>query len=158
MIYDARREKIVGNYSGETVIEIVVGSLVYLIIKVTGYSLFAKYLNKVFGRNNNIWKIGFIRTALGIVLGTIINFALFTNLDIASGRSPIGGEDTWLYFVSLIVLRIFEWGLVIFWFYSDKKMVMNVSIIKALLLGILCSFALDIPIMLGLIAVIATIC
>jgi len=133
------------------------GTAIYALIKVTGYSLFAKYLNSLFFLQNNIWKVGLIRTAIGVVLGIAHNAFFLSFLNVSMGRSPIGGEDTGLYFALLILLRIFEWWLIIFLFY-EKKWPGNYRVVQGVLLGVIWSFILDIPLMLGLFVAIASIC
>ncbi|MFC1749533.1 hypothetical protein ACFL2V_12080 [Pseudomonadota bacterium] len=136
---------------------VIFGSLIYLVIKVVGYSFYAKYLNRLFSKENNIWKVGAVRTLLGVVLGVIHNAVLFSTLNISMGRSPIGGEDTFIYLLLLILLRVFEWGIIVYWFYT-RSLGINVRTIKGVGLGVIWSFILDIPLWMGLIAVIATIC
>jgi hypothetical protein len=133
------------------------GTVIYASIKILGYSLFAKYLNSLFAKQNNIWKVGLIRTAIGVVLGILHNAFFLSFLNVSMGRSPIGGEDTILYFALLILLRIFEWGLIIFWFY-EKKLLSNYRVAVAIALGVIWSFILDIPLLLGLFVAIASIC
>jgi hypothetical protein len=73
------------------------------------------------------------------------------------GRAPLGGEDTLLYFIVLVLLRVFEWWLIIYWFY-DRTLQRKNSMIKAIVLGILWSFILEIPLLAGLFTVAASIC
>ena len=136
---------------------IFLGTGIYALIKILGYSLFAKFLNSLFLTHNNIWKVGLVRTILGVVLGLAHNVFFLSFFNISMGRSPIGGEDTYLYFTFLILLRIFEWGLIIYLFY-DRKMKKRALIIKAIGLGVIWSFILDIPLLAGLFVGIATIC
>lgn len=136
---------------------VIIGTVIYALIKISGYSLFAKYLNALFAKQQNIWKVGLIRTILGVVLGLAHNALFFSFFNISMGRSPIGGEGTYLFFIFLILLRITEWGLIIYWFYS-KKLDKKARIFKAISLGIIWSFILDIPLLMGLFVVIASIC
>jgi len=136
---------------------IITGTATYAAIKILGYSFFAKYLNSLFYMHHNIWKVGLIRTAIGVVLGLAHNAFFLSFLNVSMGRSPIGGEDTSIYFALLILLRIFEWGLIIYWFY-DRRLENKARIAKALTLGVIWSFVLDIPILTGLFVVIASIC
>lgn len=133
------------------------GSLAYLAAKVAGYSFYAKYLNWLFDKQINIWKVGAARTVLGIVLGLVHNGLMFSTLNVAMGRSPIGGEDTLVYIASLVFLRILEWGIIIYWFYT-RTLSLNARTVKGISLGVIWSFILDIPIWLGIFTVIATIC
>ncbi len=136
---------------------VILGTIIYASIKVAGYSFFAKYLNALFNKQQNIWKVGLTRTVLGVALGLAHNALFFTFFDISMGRSPIGGDGTPLYFLFLVLLRIIEWGLIIYWFY-DKPFKNKTKTFKAITLGILCSFILDIPMLMGLFVVIASIC
>lgn len=134
-----------------------IGTLLYACIKICGYALFSRYLNRLFAKTNNIWKIGGIRTMLGVVLGLAHNAFFLSFFNVTMGRAPLGGEDTGLYFFFLVVLRIVEWLLIIYWFY-DRKMTRKATILKGVVLGIIWSFLLDIPLLTGLFAVAASIC
>jgi len=136
---------------------LIYGTLFYGIIKVLGYSLFAKLLNSLFSRENSIWKVGLIRTGLGIVLGFLHNAFFLHVLEVSKGRSPFGGKDAYLFFLLLVVLRIIEWGIIIFWFY-DRKLENKAATFKSICLGIVWSFILDIPMIAGLIVVVSSIC
>lgn len=136
---------------------VIIGTIIYGIIKIFGYSIFAKYLNSLFVVNQNIWKVGLIRTVLGVALGLTHNAIFFSLFDISMGRSPIGGEGTALFFILLIILRVIEWGLIIHWFY-DKKLTKRSQVFKGLIFGIIWSFVLDIPLLTGLLVVVASIC
>ena len=138
-------------------LSVIFGTLAYALVKIVGYSLFAKYLNSAFKTNQNIWKVGLVRTILGVVLGLIHNSAFFSFFNISMGRLPVGGDGTYLFFIFLILLRIIEWSLIIHWFYN-KKLTKRSRAIKAVGLGIIWSFILDIPLMAGLFVVIASIC
>ena len=136
---------------------LIIGTSIYAAIKTLGYSLFAKYLNWLYGTKNNIWKVGSIRTVMGIVLGVLHNGICLSVLNVTMGRSPLGGEDTALYFFLLILLRVLEWSIIVFFFY-DRKLKKKGSLMLAILLGILCSFILDIPFILGVFVVASSIC
>ena len=136
---------------------LVFGTLLYAGIKLCGYALFAKILNRLFSRSRNIWKIGVVRTLLGVVLGLAHNAFFLNFFKVSMGRAPLGGEDTWLYFLFLVILRILEWGLIIYWFY-DKDFQQKKPVFTGIILGILWSFVLDIPIIVGLFTVAASIC
>ena len=134
-----------------------IGTFVYALIKVVGYAGFAYYLNRTFSKQNNVWKVGITRAALGVVLGLAHNAIFLNFFEVAMGRVPLGGEDTYLYFIGLILLRIFEWALIIHWFY-DRRLQNKPRATKAIILGSIWSFTLDIPVWLGLFVVAASIC
>jgi hypothetical protein len=136
---------------------IIFGTIIYALIKIVGYSLFAKYLNSLYQKHQNIWKVGLVRTVLGVVLGLVHNGIFFSFFNISMGRSPIGGEGTYLFFTLLVLLRVIEWSLIVHWFY-DKNITEKNKALKAICLGIFWSFILDIPLMAGLFVVIASIC
>jgi hypothetical protein len=136
---------------------VLLGTMLYACIKISGYTFFARYLNRLFACPHSIWKIGFIRTLLGVVLGLAHNAFFLSFFKVTMGRAPLGGEDTLLYFIVLVLLRVFEWWLIIYWFY-DRTLQRKNSMIKAIVLGILWSFILDIPLLAGLFTVAASIC
>lgn len=129
----------------------------YFIVKLTGYTYFAGKLNKIFGVKQNKLKVGLIRTLLGVVLGTTFHYCVLYvfKLDVSQGRNPFGGEDVFLYLVSLIVLRIIEWNFLVYIFYSKQ---FTYNSLKATIGGLIISFLLDIPVMFGLFIFVASIC
>ena len=137
---------------------ILIGSLTYFAIKFLGYSAYAIYLNKLFLVRNNVWFVGISRTLLGVTVGLLVNLILFSHLNVSMGRSPIGGEDSFLYLALLLGLRVFEWAVIIYFFYAGRKLASDKRWVRGIGFGILCSFALDIPLMLGLLMVVSTIC
>jgi len=134
-----------------------IGTLAYALIKIVGYSGFAYYLNQLYSKQNNLWKVGLARAALGVVLGLAHNAIFLNFFEVTMGRAPLGGEDTHLYFIGLIILRIFEWGLIVHWFY-DSRLKNKPRATKAIVLGSIWSFVLDIPVLMGLFAVASSIC
>ena len=136
---------------------LIVGSFSYFLLKFFGYSFFAVYLNYLFSIKHNIFKIGLVRTGLGISLGFAHNALFLSVLDVSMGRSPIGGPDTLLFFGLLVVLRIFEWFLILYWFY-DRKLNHKKPIIFGISFGVIYSFILDVPVYIGLFTVVASIC
>lgn len=136
-----------------------IGSLFYFFIKFLCYSLYAKYLNRLYGKTLSIWRVGLFRTLLGLVIGAALNFLLIgaLNLQVSSGRGPIGGRDTDIYFLLLTTIRLGEW-LVTVWYFYDRELFISWKLFKAVVFGTLVSYFVDIPIMMGLILVIATIC
>lgn len=138
--------------------ELVVGTLIYLAVKIGGYTLFAKFLNRTFAKDLNIWTVGLTRTGIGIVLGSLFHLAVgYSGIEVTSGRSPLGGDDTIIYLAALVVLRYLEWSLLIFWFYT-RRVKITATTNRAALAGIGWSFLLDLPSLTGVIVVLATIC
>lgn len=137
----------------------ILGSLGYFLLKFLCYSGYAKYLNHLYHKPNNIWKVGLARALLGLVIGAALNFLLLgaLNIQVSSGRAPIGGRDTDIYFLLLTTIRIGEWLLII-WYFYDRELYISSKLAKGVLFGMLVSYLVDIPIMLGFIMVIATIC
>lgn len=136
---------------------LIIGTVLYLCIKVVGYTVFAAFLNRLYACSNSIWKVGMVRTLLGVVLGLAHNAVFLSFFKISMGRAPLGGEDTRLYFAALVLLRFFEWGLIIFWFY-DRKYRNKRTLVRAVATGTVWSFILDIPLLAGLFTVAASIC
>ena len=102
-------------------------------IKLAGYSLFALHLNKQYDQSHNIWKVGFFRMVLGVLLGAPFGYLFYS--------TPV-------FFVGIALLRVLEWVITILLFYdrrlADKKK-LTINTIK----GIAVSFILDIPAIFG---------
>lgn len=137
---------------------ILVGSLCYFLLKFLCYSGYAKYLNHLYKKPNNIWKVGIARTLLGVVIGALLNTLLLgaLHIQLGAGRSPLGGRDSDIYFLLLTTIRIGEWLLIV-WYFYDRELYISFKLAKAVLFGTLVSYLIDIPMMLGLFMVIATI-
>ncbi len=137
----------------------ILGSFFYFLIKFLCYSFYAKYLNHLYGKTLSIWKVGLCRVLLGLVIGAALNFLLLgaLNIQVSSGRAPIGGRDTDIYFLLLTTIRFGEWLLIV-WYFYDRELFISWRLFKAVVFGTLVSYLVDIPIMMGLIMVIATIC
>jgi len=118
------------------------GLAIFAAIKLAGYSSFAVYLNNLFPDNwRNIFYVGFCRTALGLGFGTAL--ALFGFIAIAFA----GPAGVVLYLAVLIPVRGLEWWIIISEMYKVKWDDRNRN--KALILGIVTSFLLDIPAIYG---------
>lgn len=137
----------------------IIGTLIYFLIKFLCYSGYAKYLNRLYSRTHSIWKVGIVRTLLGLVVGVILKYLLLAALPIqlGVGRSPIGGRYIDLYFLLLTTIRFGEWLLIV-WYFYDRELYISWKLFKAVLFGTLLSYIVDIPMMLGLIVAISTIC
>ena len=130
---------------------LILGPIFYLVLKMLGYSFFAKYLNYLYKKQQNIWKVGFTRIVIGLTLGFAYSSFFMFILNTSEGKSPIGGENTYLFFAFIILLRIIEWALIVYFFY-DKKLIKNSRLLKAILFGTICSFILDVPAFFGLVS------
>ncbi|MGE3320346.1 MAG: hypothetical protein AB7I18_13720 [Candidatus Berkiella sp.] len=137
----------------------ILGSLFYFFLKFLCYSGYAKYLNHLYGKKHSIWKVGIFRAILGLVVGAALNFLLLgaLNIQVTSGRAPVGGRDTDIYFLLLTTIRLGEWLLTV-WYFYDRELYISWKLFKAVLFGTVISYLVDLPALLGIIAVIATIC
>ncbi|HXC07073.1 MAG TPA: hypothetical protein VNZ86_20075 [Bacteroidia bacterium] len=122
-----------------------VGSAVYLLIKLGGYSFAATKLNKAYQKHQPILKIGAIRTGLGLVFGSAY-YAIMYAIQVKGGPvSPI-------FLLGLIPIRYLEWWIITHFFYrKDRKFrrrdfVINLSLIVL-------SFCLDVPTIFGIILI-----
>ena len=137
---------------------IIIGTAAYLLIKFCGYTIYSLYLNRLYRQDRNILVVGAARTIIGISFGLLVNYFLYSSLDVAMGRSPVGGEDTIVYLTLLAGLRVIEWSVIIMGFYTGWRIKADRSYLKGTGFGLLFSFFLDIPVMLGVLMVVATIC
>ena len=117
------------------------GAAVYLPVKLAGYTYAAKVLNNNYSKKHNIYLVGTIRTLLGVVFGVS-----FASLLKEHGQHLPSDSDHALFMLIgiLIVLRIVEWWLVIWWFY-DRKLERTAQDWGFVALGIIYSFLLDFP-------------
>ena len=76
---------------------------------------------------------------------------------VGNGAFAAGGRDTDIYFLLLTTIRIGEWLLIV-WYFYDRELYISWKLIKAVLFGTILSYLIDLPVMLGLIMVISTIC
>jgi hypothetical protein len=80
---------------------------------------------------------------LGLVVGTFLTLVSFPLV-----FSSFFG--IFVYIVGLIPVRIFEWWLIIRWFYGAPEG--GIAEMKTpIILGVVCSFALDIPAIIGVV-------
>jgi len=130
---------------------LIVGTIVFILIKINGYAYFAKYLNALYQQSHNIWKVSIVRTLIGLILGFGYNAFFYNLLSVNANRAPFGGDDAPLFFGLMVVLRLIEWSIIVFIFY-DRKLINKKYFVKAIVLGAIFSFILDIPILFGLIS------
>ena len=120
-----------------------IGLLSFAIIKVAGYSLFGHELNKSFKTNKpRPFVFGVTRTALGVAVGALA-VLFFT-------KTPKADLTTFL--ILLVPFRLGEWTSIIWFFYRPTKAYRRTSL-KMTILGILWSFALDIPVIASLLII-----
>jgi len=119
------------------------GLLAFPAIKFAGYTAYAVYLNHVFPRQRNVFGVGASRTVVGLVFGTLLALVSFP-------FAFIGGVGFLIYLVGLVPVRLVEWYVIIKSFYvvagddpPDLK--------RPMWLGVLVSFLLDIPAVVGLV-------
>ena len=121
------------------------GLLAFPAIKAAGYTAFAFYLNTVFRQKpRNIFAVGISRMFLGLIFGTCLALLSF----------PFAAAFDFgfvVYFIGLIPVRILEWWIVIKVFYGSDPPLTLSDIRVPLVFGVLASFVLDVPALLGLV-------
>jgi hypothetical protein len=139
-----------------------VAYLAYAAVKLAGYSLAAAGLKKLFQRPDaSAWRVGLLRTALGIAVGGVYtlvwaageNFGWFRGLPMAGGRAG----SILYYLLCLVPVRFLEWGWLI-WFCFDRRLEQHGRDIAGVIGGTLWSFALDLPPLMGALWFVASIC
>ena len=119
-----------------------IGLLAFPTIKGAGYSLFALYLNKCFPDSpKNIVVVGISRMLLGFIFGLLLALVSFPFV-FETGLGFL------FYFFGLVPIRGLEWWLTIRAFYGARTFQ---EAKKPVLFGVICSFLLDIPALLGLV-------
>jgi len=136
--------------------------LLFSVYKWLGYSLAGKLLNTCYAkRYPSAWKVGLVRALIGMAVGGMFTLTwylleshgFFRNLGMTMGR---GGSSLY-YLAALIPVRIAEWSLII-WIFYDRKFDKAGKAIIFIVSGVVWSFLLDLPVVLGLLQVIASIC
>ena len=119
--------------------------LAFPAVKFIGYTAFAVYLNSAFAptRRNPLY-VGGARMLLGLVFGTALAIFSFPFVF-------VGGLGILIYVVGLVPVRILEWYIIIKVFYGvDGTQAPDIR--KVLLLGVVWSFILDIPAIIGFVS------
>lgn len=118
------------------------GLLAFPAIKAGGYTAFAIYLNRLYPDSpRNIFYVGVCRMLLGLAFGTVLALLSFPFVFVS-------GLGLLIYVVGLIPVRGLEWWIIIREFYGRKPW----DEVKApIILGIVWSFLLDIPALVGLV-------
>ncbi|MCW8132533.1 MAG: hypothetical protein KIS92_19450 [Planctomycetota bacterium] len=125
-----------------------VGFAVFGAVKLAGYTAAAALLRWSYGRSSApVIVVGLARTVLGVVLG--IGFGL--GMAAVARRYDTHVNELSFYIVGLIVLRIMEWSLIV-WFFFDRELAQKKKDMLFVALGILWSFFLDVPAIIGLIS------
>jgi len=118
------------------------GILAFPTIKTLGYAAFALYLNRIFSDTpRNALYFGVSRMLIGLAFGTALAVLSFPFVFV----SELGFL---VYLLGLIPVRILEWWLVIRGFYGRKS---RTELAKPICLGVLLSFLLDIPALVGVV-------
>jgi hypothetical protein len=114
-----------------------IGFAAFAGVKYTGYTLAAVALNRAYASaDRSAWLVGASRTAIGLIAG--ITYGWFWTHGAGGPQELILA----LFFAALVPIRIFEWGLLVRWFY-EPRLLRTRKAWKAAGLGTLWSFALD---------------
>ncbi|HKS54088.1 MAG TPA: hypothetical protein VJS12_02315 [Steroidobacteraceae bacterium] len=105
-----------------------VAGLTYAAIKVVGYALFAKGLNRYAQKPASPVKFGLAKTALGLV-GGVAYFFLFMR------------DDAWGVYLGTVPVRLLIWAIAIQLFYRED--LQRRTKVVAILAGIAWSYVLD---------------
>lgn len=108
--------------------------LTYVAVKVAGYAVFARQLNKVAGKNVSPYKFAVAKTILGLVGGLMYIFVLVP----AFGLSEMG--DIAL-FLGALPIRLFVWSVALGVFYGFREHTSRMCI--AVVAGATWSYVLD---------------
>ena len=120
------------------------GLLAFPAIKVAGYTAYAFYLNRLFPHSKqNVLLIGVLRMLVGLAFGTALAFVSFPFVFVF-------GIGLFIYVIGLIPVRLLEWYIIIKGFYT-RHGTEGEGIQKPMWFGVLTSFLLDIPALLGLV-------
>ncbi len=115
---------------------------VYALVKIIGYSLAGKVLNKwLHVSSPHAFVFGISRAGLGIVAGQIIFW---------TGRILDYNLDSSLLYI-LIIVRFFEWFFMLWLFY--RKVTTKERMVKASIPLIIWSFILDIPVVFAMFSI-----
>jgi hypothetical protein len=110
-----------------------VGFGVFLLVEFAGYAGAAQMLSKSYELPTNSWKVGGVRTVIGVAAG-LMYFGLWS----LSKSEP----SPFLWFGGLFPIRVVEWGILLRIFF-DKKLFQSARSWRYSVFGTLWSFALD---------------
>lgn len=123
----------------------VVGYVAFSAVKFGGYSLAAWRLNRSYpDQMRNVAAVGGTRTAIGMVIGTLLGLFLFPL--VLMGELGFGA-----YYLVLIPVRLLEWWIIILIFY-DRRVQTRAKDWRYAGLGTVWSYVLDVPALIGLVA------
>jgi hypothetical protein len=116
--------------------------VMFAAIKFVGYTASAFFFNRRFeDKRANLFLFGISRTLLGMLLGAVAGLLGLITWELAFG----------VFLFGLIPFRIFEWYVTLRLFYG-KSATFNESVQSMTLVGIVWSFVLDVPAIVGFIA------
>jgi hypothetical protein len=114
----------------------------FAVVKFVGYSISAIYFNTRYpDARANPLLFGLTRTILGMLLGAVVGFLGLVALELA----------VFIFLLGLIPFRVFEWYLTLRLFFHKSENFKS-SLASDIGVGIGCSFALDIPAIIGFVA------
>jgi hypothetical protein len=146
----------------EAVIIGILGYLGFAVYKWLGYSLAGKYLNRVYASSKySLWHVGLVRVIIGMVIGGLYTgiWAYLDSIGYFKGLPYSGGRlsSALPFLVILVPVRLGEWALTL-WIFYDREFRQIGKGCLLTLLGTAWSFVLDIPVIIGLITIVASIC
>jgi hypothetical protein len=109
------------------------GFAAFVLVKLAGYSGAGWFLAKAYDSPVSYWKVGAVRTVIGIAAG-LAYFGAWT----ASNGSP----SPYLWFLGLIPVRLIEWGFLLRLFF-DSSMLRTLRSWEYSAYGAVWSFVLD---------------
>jgi len=110
-----------------------VGFGAFVLVKFAGYTAAGHLLRKAYDSPANAWKVGAVRTAIGVAAGSAY-FAAWLHLKI--DVSPA------VWFLGLCPIRVLEWGLLLRIFF-EPRLLRTARSWEYTVYGIVWSFMLD---------------
>jgi hypothetical protein len=116
--------------------------------KFVGYTAAAAFLSRSYGRDVSAWKVGAVRTLIGMIAGAgyFLLWYLFDYRAISTGEA-----FPYRYLAGLLPVRIGEWWLLI-WLFYDRELRQAAKDWRMVALGTIWSYVLDAPAVLGVFA------
>jgi hypothetical protein len=109
-----------------------VAALTYGAVKIAGYALFAKVLNRYTQKPVSPLKFGLVKTAVGLIGGLGYLFLMYSLREDTSDA---------IAFIGALPVRLVVWAIVIKWFYGDG--LERRTRVVATLAGTVWSYVLD---------------
>lgn len=110
-----------------------VGFIAFVVVKLGGYAGAARMLGRSYQVPTNSWKVGAVRTAIGLAAGTAY-FGVWSLTNFA--------PDPVLWFVGLLPIRVVEWAVLLRLFF-EKTFLGSSRSWKYSVYGSAWSYALD---------------